>query len=59
MRRILIDRARSRRGRHGGGQERVDLQESQIIGRRTDDELLAVHEALDALEAKTRRKPNW
>lgn len=49
MRRILVDRARRRAAsRHGGGHERVDLQEADIaapIGR--DEELLAIHDVLD------------
>src|SRR5258706_94247 len=50
MRRILIDRARRRRTRrHGGEYERVDLKESELIAPQADDELLAVHEALDKL----------
>ena len=50
MRRILIDRARRRRTRrHGGGYERVDLDECDLVAPQADDELLAVHEALDKL----------
>jgi RNA polymerase sigma factor (sigma-70 family) len=50
MRRILIDRARRRRTRrHGGGYERVDLAECDLAAPQADDELLAVHEALDKL----------
>jgi RNA polymerase sigma factor (TIGR02999 family) len=50
MRRILIDRARRRRTRrHGGGYERVDLDESDLVAPQADDELLAVHEALHRL----------
>jgi len=53
MRRILIDRARRRlTRRHGGGYERVDLAECDLVAPQADDELLAVHEALDKL-AKT------
>ncbi len=50
MRRILIDRAR-RRGaiRHGGGQQRVDLEEVDLASPAEDDQLLAVSEALDKL----------
>ncbi len=48
MRRILIDRARRKKAlRHGGGQERVDLQEVEIAAPMKDEELLAVHEVLD------------
>lgn len=57
MRRILIENAR-RKGaaRHGGGQARLDIQEIEISAAGTDDELLAVHEALDKLAAKDRQK---
>jgi len=48
MRRILIDRARSKQARrHGGGQERLDLDEAEIAAPMKDDELLAVNEVLD------------
>lgn len=50
MRRILVDKARHRmRLRHGGGQERVDLDEVQIAAPEADDTLLGVSDALDAL----------
>jgi RNA polymerase sigma factor (TIGR02999 family) len=50
MRRILIDRARHRQTqRHGGGHVRVHLDEYNLIAPQADDELLAVHEALDKL----------
>lgn len=50
MRRILIERARRRRAlRHGGGQERLDVTEVEIAAPAKDDEMLAVHEALDRL----------
>lgn len=50
MRRILIDRARRKKAlRHGGGQERVDLNELEIAAQQDDDQLLAVNEALDKL----------
>jgi RNA polymerase sigma factor (TIGR02999 family) len=53
MRRILIDRARRRHTqRHGGGYERVDLAKCDLIAPQADDELLAVHEALDELAKK-------
>ena len=48
MRRILIDRARSKQARrHGGGQERLDIDEVEIAAPMKDDELLAVNEALE------------
>ena len=51
MRRILIDRARRRRTTlHGGGMERVDIADAEIAAPAVDDELLAVHEALEKYE---------
>src|SRR5687767_14400380 len=48
MRRILIDRARSKQARrHGGGLQRLDVDEVEIAAPMKDDELLAVNEALD------------
>jgi RNA polymerase sigma factor (TIGR02999 family) len=50
MRRILIDRARRKQAiRHGGEQQRVDLQESDLLAAATDDRLIAVSDALDKL----------
>src|SRR5664279_4386491 len=50
MRRILIDRARRKRAeRHGGGQERVNLDDVDVATQKDDDQLLAVNEALDKL----------
>ena len=50
MRRILIDSARRKRAeRHGGGQQRVDLEDVQVAAPGNDEELLAVNEALDRL----------
>ena len=50
MRRILIDRVRRKRAqRHGGGCERVEFEELDIAAPDPDDELLAVHEALEKL----------
>jgi RNA polymerase sigma factor (TIGR02999 family) len=58
MRRILIDHARRRQAlRHGGGQERVNVDEVELAASATDDDqLLAVHEALDRLAAEDPRK---
>jgi RNA polymerase sigma factor (TIGR02999 family) len=53
MRRILIDRARSKRAlRHGGGQVRVDIQQLDLASPEDDDQLLAVNDALDKLAAQ-------
>jgi RNA polymerase sigma factor (TIGR02999 family) len=50
MRRILIDRARQKRAvRHGGGQQRVELEQVELPFPGDDDQLLAVNEALDKL----------
>jgi len=52
MRRILIDRARSRRAaRRGGGRECVDIEGMEIAAPGDDDQLLAVNDALDKLAA--------
>ncbi len=53
MRRILIEKARRKRAlRHGGGQERQDIQEVEIAAPATDDQLLAINEALERLGAQ-------
>jgi RNA polymerase sigma factor (TIGR02999 family) len=53
MRRILIDNARRKHAlRHGGGQARVDLEAADIAAPTNDEQLLAVHEALDKLAAE-------
>src|SRR5437762_14189658 len=53
MRRILIDRARRKQAlRHGGGQQRVDLQEVDLAAPVNDEQLLALSEALDKLAAQ-------
>jgi RNA polymerase sigma factor (TIGR02999 family) len=52
MRRILIDRARRKVAqRHGGGQQRVDIDEIEIAAPAQDEELLAVNDALDKFAA--------
>jgi RNA polymerase sigma factor (TIGR02999 family) len=51
MRHILIDRARQRSAaRHGGGQERVDVEHIDIpVDTEDDERLLAINAALDKL----------
>jgi len=50
MRRILIDRARRKAAvRHGGGQQRVDIQNVDVASPADDEQLIAVSEALDKL----------
>jgi RNA polymerase sigma factor (TIGR02999 family) len=53
MRRILIDKARRKATeKHGGAFQRQDFEDSKIHLGAPSDEILAVHEALDALEAE-------
>ena len=48
MRRILIEKARRKRAaRHGGGMQRVNIQQVEIPCPTRDDELLAVDDALE------------
>ena len=57
MRRILLNNARRKRAvRHGGGQQRVDIQDLEIATAAKDDELLAVDEALEKLAAHDKTK---
>lgn len=54
MRSILVDRARRRKAlRHGGGQERVSLDEAIAADSNAgDDQILAVHEVLEKFAAE-------
>ncbi len=55
MRRILIDKARRKSAlRHGGDQQRVDLEDVAIAAPGDDDQLLAVNDALDKLAAENK-----
>lgn len=57
MRRILIDRARRKQSvRHGGGQQRCDIDEVEIAAPSQDAELLAVNEVLDRFAAQEPQK---
>jgi RNA polymerase sigma factor (TIGR02999 family) len=59
MRRILIDRARSRHARrHGGGQARVNIDDIELAAAETanDDQFLAIHEALEKFAARDAQK---
>jgi RNA polymerase sigma factor (TIGR02999 family) len=59
MRRILIDCARRKKAaRHGGGLRRTEFEPNDlaVTTGAPDEELLAVHEALDALAAHDARK---
>lgn len=49
MRRILIDNARRKHAvRHGGNQQRLDIDDVEIAAPARDEELLAINEALEA-----------
>jgi RNA polymerase sigma factor (TIGR02999 family) len=55
MRRILIDKVRRKRAlRHGGGQQRVDIEGMELAAPADEGELLAVNEALDKLAAQNK-----
>ena len=57
MRRILIENARRKKAlKHGGGQERCDIQEVEIASVVPDEELLAVSEALDKFARRDPQK---
>jgi RNA polymerase sigma factor (TIGR02999 family) len=57
MRRILIDRARSKAAqRHGGGLDRRNIDEVEIAVPVPDDQLLAINDALEQLAAEQPQK---
>ena len=57
MRRILVENARRKlRLKRGGGQERVDLEESAIAGPAEDEKIIQVHEAVETLAREDPQK---
>jgi RNA polymerase sigma factor (TIGR02999 family) len=59
MRRILVDDARKRKGlKRGGGQRRSPLEMEPSVEGRDPAEILAIHEALQRLEAEDPRRAN-
>jgi RNA polymerase sigma factor (TIGR02999 family) len=57
MRRILVERARKKgRIRHGGRLERVDLEHVTIATEDKEETVLAIHEALEKLQAQDSHK---
>jgi RNA polymerase sigma factor (TIGR02999 family) len=57
MRRILVERARHKsRVKAGGGRRRVDFNDAELVAEAEPDEFLALHEALETLERKDKRK---
>jgi RNA polymerase sigma factor (TIGR02999 family) len=52
MRRILVDRARQKKSqKRGGARARLEFREEALAAPEDCEEILAVHEALDALAA--------
>ena len=57
MRLILVDNARRKRAaRHGGGQQRTAMPEIASPGTANEDQILAVHEALEKFAAQDKQK---
>src|SRR5215469_7901186 len=57
MRRILIDNARRKSARrHGGGQQRVDVDEIDIAAPGKEDELLSINDALEEFAKMDKQK---
>ena len=57
MRRILIENARRKQAlRHGGGQRPLNIDDVQVATASTDDQVLAMHEALGKLAAHDPQK---
>jgi RNA polymerase sigma factor (TIGR02999 family) len=57
MRRIMVDRARERRAlKRGGDAMKVSLDEAALVSEQRAEELLALDEALEKLEAQDPRK---
>ena len=53
MRRILVENARRKRSpKHGGGRQRLELADADPACLANDDEILAVHDALEQLAAE-------
>lgn len=57
MRRVLVDHARMRSAaKRGGNRERMSLTEANLVASSDAPEVIALHEALEALEAQDERK---
>ena len=55
MRRILIDKTHRKRAvRHGGDQQRVDIEGMELAAPGDDDQLLAINDALDKLDGQNK-----
>jgi RNA polymerase sigma factor (TIGR02999 family) len=50
MRRILVEQARRKQcAKHGGGRERAELRDALLIRHARDEDMLAIHDALEQL----------
>ena len=57
MRQVLVNHAKSRlAGKRGGGRANVSIEETQLAVHQEASEIVALHEALDALQAVDPRK---
>ena len=57
MRRILVDRARHKSAlKHGGGQQRLDIEKLDLAATTPDDKVLLIDEALKRLRAEDAEK---
>jgi RNA polymerase sigma factor (TIGR02999 family) len=57
MRRILVDRARRKSAiKHGGGQQRLDIEGLDLAATTADDKVLLIDEALERLRAEDPEK---
>jgi RNA polymerase sigma factor (TIGR02999 family) len=57
MRRILVDRARRKSAlKHGGGQQRLDIEGLDLVATTADDKVLLIDEALERLRAEDPEK---
>jgi RNA polymerase sigma factor (TIGR02999 family) len=53
MRRILVERARRRRAeKHGGGMDRVELADGDLLARHDPEQILVLSDAIDLLAAE-------
>jgi RNA polymerase sigma factor (TIGR02999 family) len=60
MRRILIESARRKsRIRHGGGQQRLNIDGLELAGAMPDEKFLLIDEALGQLERSSRSGRGW
>lgn len=56
MRRILVDHARRRNLKRGGGVPHIDLEDTAVVGSERDENMVALDEAMQALSRLDSRK---